>query len=111
MISTENNDRSKNYYTALVASSTQTTIEPQTIPKGESWEITEVVTSVPTDELSYAAIYFGSDLIFSAYSDRNIKLNKTLIGDDVKQLYCELKNAQLIEMPMGIKYAARKIDS
>jgi len=109
MIDTQNNDRSKSHYTIIESQTTQSVLEPQIIPDGETWGLTEVVTSIPSDEMSYAAIFFGSELVFSSYSDRSIRLNKTLIGDGVKQMYLELKNAQLIQMPMGIDYIARKL--
>jgi hypothetical protein len=108
-ITVTDNNRSKKYYANLPALTTQSSLEAQTIPNNETWEITEVFTSVPSDELSYAAIYFGTELIFSSYSDRIVRLNRSIIGNGVLQLILELKNSQIIEMPMGIEYTARKL--
>ena len=109
MIDTQNNDRSKSHYAILATQTTQSIVESQIIPNGETWEITEVIASIPSDELSYAAIFFGLELIFSSYSDRVVRINRIIVGDGVKQLSIEMKNTQLIEMPMGVKYSARKL--
>ena len=103
------NDRSKEHFAVIPASIVQSDLEAQTIPLNEIWYITEVTTSVPNDVLSYALIKFGSDVIFTAYTDRVLRLSKQLTGDDVKTLTIELKNGTATSTPMGLKYSAVKL--
>ena len=109
-----NNDHSKEFYSEVAATTTlrsQDILESQIIPSGETWEITHISASLPSNSISYIVLYFGSDIIFTAYGDRETKLNKLLTGDGIKAISFDFKNSFSVATPMGIKYIARKIDT